>query len=464
MIRENQKFLNRIQVIMDMAIIVVSFLLAYYIRFYILNGYKSMEFSDLFIPILISIPMYLLLYTMFDLYSPKRTKSIYKEIFDIVKVNFVSALVLILGLYVFKIINFSRLALALFVILNTIITSINRLCLRYTLRKYRKKGLNQKHCLIIGATNTSKELIYRINKNKHWGYNVIGIIDDYKTKDEEFEGFKVIGNFKDIKSILDNKHIDLVFITIAAEEFVHIGSLLKACERAGVKTNIIPYYHKYVPAKPRMDDLDGLTMVDTRYVPLDSYFMALSKRIFDILFSLFAIILTSPIMILSVIMIKLTSPGPVIYKQERVGLNRKKFYMYKFRSMKVQTEEEEKTKWSTKNDPRKTKWGSFMRKTSIDELPQFFNVLKGDMSIIGPRPERPYFVEKFKDEIPRYMIKHQVRPGITGWAQVSGFRGDTSIEGRIEHDLEYIENWTFFFDIKIVFLTIFKGFVNKNAY
>lgn len=464
MIRENQKFLNKIQVIMDMTIIVVSFLLAYYIRFYILDGYISMSFKDFFIPILISIPMYLLLYIIFDLYTPKRTKNIYKEIFDIVKVNFIAALILILGLYVFKIVNFSRVTLALFVILNTTITSINRICLRYTLRKYRKKGLNQKHCLIIGATNTSKELISRINKNKHWGYNVIGIIDDYKTKDEEFEGFKVIGNFKDIKSILDNKHIDLVFITIAAEEFVHIGSLLKSCERAGVKTNIIPYYHKYVPAKPRMDDLDGLTMVDTRYVPLDSYFMALSKRIFDILFSLFAIILTSPIMILSVIMIKLTSPGPVIYKQERVGLNRKKFYMYKFRSMKVQTEQEEKTKWSTKNDPRKTKWGSFMRKTSIDELPQFFNVLKGDMSIIGPRPERPYFVEKFRDEIPRYMIKHQVRPGITGWAQVSGFRGDTSIEGRIEHDLEYIENWTFFFDIKIVFLTIFKGFVNKNAY
>lgn len=464
MIRENQKFLNNIQIIVDMAIIVVSFLLAYYIRFYILNGYKSMSFSDLFIPILISIPMYLLLYTIFDLYTPKRTKSIYKEIFDIVKVNFVGALILILGLYVFKIVNFSRVTLALFVILNTTITSINRICLRYTLRKYRKKGLNQKHCLIIGATNTSKELINRINKNKHWGYNVVGIIDNHKNKDGYFEDFKVIGNFEDVEYVLDNKHIDIVFITISAEEYIHIGSLLKACERAGVKTNIIPYYHKYVPAKPRMDDLDGLTMVDTRYVPLDSYIMAFSKRIFDIVFSLFAIILASPIMLLSVIMIKLTSPGPVIYKQERVGLNRKKFYMYKFRSMKVQTEEEEKTKWSTKNDPRKTKWGSFMRKTSIDELPQFFNVLKGDMSIIGPRPERPYFVEKFRDEIPRYMIKHQVRPGITGWAQVSGFRGDTSIEGRIEHDLEYIENWTFLFDIKIVFLTIFKGFVNKNAY
>jgi lipopolysaccharide/colanic/teichoic acid biosynthesis glycosyltransferase len=132
--------------------------------------------------------------------------------------------------------------------------------------------------------------------------------------------------------------------------------------------------------------------------------------------------------------------------------------------MNIQSDDEEKTKWSTKGDPRKTKWGSFMRKTSIDELPQFFNVLKGDMSIIGPRPERPYFVDKFRDEIPRYMIKHQVRPGITGWAQVSGFRGDTSIEGRIEYDLYYIENWTFFFDMKIVFLTVFKGFVNKNAY
>lgn len=464
MIRENQKFLNKIQVIMDMTIIVVSFLLAYYIRFYILDGYISMSFKDFFIPILISIPMYLLLYIIFDLYTPKRTKNIYKEIFDIVKVNFVAVLILILGLYVFKIVNFSRITLALFVILNTTITSINRLCLRYTLRKYRKKGLNQKHCLIIGATNTSKELIHRINKNKHWGYNVVGIIDNHKNNDEDFENFKVIGNFEDVEYILDNKHIDIVFIAISAEEYIHIGSLLKVCERSGVKTNIIPYYHKYVPAKPRMDDLDGLTMVDTRYVPLDNYFFTLSKRIFDILFSLFAIILTSPIMLLSVIMIKLTSPGPIIYKQERVGLNRKKFYMYKFRSMKVQTEQEEKTKWSTKDDPRKTKWGSFMRKTSIDELPQFFNVLKGDMSIIGPRPERPYFVEKFRDEIPRYMIKHQVRPGITGWAQVCGFRGDTSIEGRIEHDLEYIENWTFFFDMKIVFLTIFKGFVNKNAY
>lgn len=464
MIRENQKFLNKLQVIMDMAIIVISFLFAYYMRFYVLEGSISMMFKQSFMPILISLPMYFILYNVFDLYSPKRTKSIYKEIESIIKANFIGLLILILGLYVFKLMNFSRIVLALFIILNTFITSINRIILRGTLRKYRINGLNQKHCLIIGATDISKQLIAKINKNKHWGYNITGIIDNHKNTGDLFCYYDVIGKFSDLKSILDKTHIDIVFIAIDAKDFVDIGYLIKICERAGVKTNIIPYYQKYVPAKPHMDDLDGLSIVDTRYVPLDNYFLALSKRIFDIVFSLAAIIMVSPIMILSIVMIKLTSPGPIIYKQERVGLNRKNFYMYKFRSMKVQSEDEEKTKWSTKNDPRKTKWGSFMRKTSIDELPQFFNVLKGDMSIIGPRPERPYFVEKFRDEIPRYMIKHQVRPGITGWAQVCGYRGDTSIEGRIAHDLYYIENWTFLFDMKIVFLTVFRGFVNKNAY
>lgn len=197
---------------------------------------------------------------------------------------------------------------------------------------------------------------------------------------------------------------------------------------------------------------------------MDNWFKNALKRAFDIVFASVAILITSPVMLFSVLMIKLTSPGPVIFYQERVGLNRKKFMMYKFRSMRVQTDEEERVQWTTKDDPRKTKWGAFMRKTSIDELPQFFNVLKGDMSVVGPRPERPFFVEKFREEIPRYMIKHQVRPGITGWAQVNGLRGDTSIEERINYDLYYIENWTFLFDLQIIFMTVFKGLVNKNAY
>ena len=169
-------------------------------------------------------------------------------------------------------------------------------------------------------------------------------------------------------------------------------------------------------------------------------------------------------MLAAAIGIKTTSRGPLIFKQERVGLHNKPFQMYKFRSMEVQSDADEKKGWTTKNDPRVTKVGRLLRSTSIDELPQFFNVLKGDMSLIGPRPERPLFVEKFKEEIPRYMIKHQVRPGITGWAQVNGYRGDTSIKKRIEYDLYYIENWSMAFDFKILFLTFFKGFINKNAY
>ena len=169
-------------------------------------------------------------------------------------------------------------------------------------------------------------------------------------------------------------------------------------------------------------------------------------------------------MLITAILVKLTDGGPIIYAQERVGLHNKPFKMYKFRSMAVQKPSEEKSKWTTPNDPRVTKIGRFIRKTSIDEMPQFFNILKGDMSLVGPRPERPFYVEKFREEIPHYMIKHQVRPGLTGWAQVNGFRGDTSIQKRIDHDLYYIENWTLGFDFKIMFLTIFKGFINKNAY
>mgnify|MGYP000298420749 FL=1 len=168
-------------------------------------------------------------------------------------------------------------------------------------------------------------------------------------------------------------------------------------------------------------------------------------------------------MLLMCVIIKLTSPGPLIYKQERVGLHNQTFRMYKFRSMEVQPESEEKA-WTVKNDPRVTPIGKFMRHTSIDELPQLFNILKGNMSLVGPRPERPFFVEKFREEIPRYMVKHQVRPGLTGWAQVNGYRGDTSIRKRIEYDLYYIENWSIGLDIKIIFLTFFKGFINKNAY
>ena len=263
---------------------------------------------------------------------------------------------------------------------------------------------------------------------------------------------------------LDNYDIDEVFITLPIDEYNKLGHIINICEKSGIRTQIIPDYYKYIPAKPYVEEVDGLPIINIRYIPLDNLANKMIKRFFDISISLISIVLFSPIMLATALIIKLTSPGPVLFRQERVGLNKKTFNMYKFRSMHIQKDEEEKVQWTTENDPRKTKFGSFIRKTSIDELPQIFNVLRGDMSLVGPRPERPYFVDKFKEEIPKYMVKHQVRPGITGWAQVNGWRGDTSIERRIECDIYYIENWSFGLDIKIMFLTVFKGFVNKNAY
>jgi Undecaprenyl-phosphate glucose phosphotransferase len=207
-----------------------------------------------------------------------------------------------------------------------------------------------------------------------------------------------------------------------------------------------------------------MPMINVRDIPLDLAGNRVAKRIFDIVFSLLAIIITSPIMLMVAIGVKLTSKGPIIFKQERVGLNRRTFQMYKFRSMRVLPEGVEDTGWTTENDPRRTKFGAFIRKTSLDELPQFFNVLAGHMSVVGPRPERPYYVDQFKEEIPKYMVKHHVRPGITGWAQTHGLRGDTSIEERIKYDIFYIENWSILLDIKIVLKTVVNGFVNKNAY
>ena len=465
MIRENQKYLNRLQVFLDLIIILISFLIAYYIRFYQMDdAIHSLTFEQNLRPILLSIPLYLLFYNIFDIYSTRRTKPLHVELSAIAKTNILCAILIMVGLFIFKIVDYSRKSLMLFFVINTALTISTRLIIRIILKKYRRKGYNLKHCLVIGITDSSALFIDKVQKNKHWGYNIVGIISSPTNHSKKFKGSPIIGNTIELERILSEKAIDMVIVGVSGSDLTELAHILQVCEKSGVKTQIIPYYHKYIPAKPYMDDLDGLPVIDIRHVPLDNVFKNFFKRSFDITFALIAIIITSPVLLLAALMTKLSSPGPIIYKQERVGLNRKNFNMYKFRSMRVQTTEEEKDKWTTQHDPRKTKWGAFMRRTSIDELPQFFNVLKGDMSVVGPRPERPYFVDQFKETIPRYMIKHQVRPGITGWAQVSGYRGDTSIKKRIEHDLYYIENWTFSFDLKIIILTIFKGFINKNAY
>lgn len=292
----------------------------------------------------------------------------------------------------------------------------------------------------------------------------MGILDNNIPAGTVYRGVKVLGSLGNLEIILPENKLDEIAITLSLKDYDYLESIVGICEKSGVHTKFIPDYNSMIPSKPYTEDLMGLPVINIRYVPLTNTGNKLIKRLVDIVGSAFGIVITSPIMLLAAVLVKATSPGPVIFKQERVGLHNKSFYMYKFRSMEQQKPKDEKKAWTVRDDPRVTRVGKLLRRTSLDELPQLFNILRGDMSLVGPRPERPLFVEKFREEIPRYMVKHQVRPGLTGWAQVNGLRGDTSIRKRIDYDIYYIENWTLGFDIKIIFMTFFTGFVNKNAY
>ncbi|SDD91791.1 Undecaprenyl-phosphate glucose phosphotransferase [Paenibacillus sp. UNCCL117] len=403
-------------------------------------------------------------YTNF--YTSKRKKQFSYEVFKIIQIHVASLLILLGILFVFKEVHVSRSYLLLFLINNILATSFYRYVVKSSLRHLRQRGYNKQFILILGAGTLGRQFYENLQQHPDLGFEVAGFLDDHQLEHglEHKHYSPIVGTIDDLEGLMDSMLIDEVVIALPLEAHAKFGKIINTCEKAGVKTLIIPDYFDFLPSRPYFDNFAGMPLINVRDIPLDEMRNRFFKRLFDIAFSLAAIIMTSPLLILIALGIKFTSPGPVIFKQERVGLNRRHFMMYKFRSMRVQSEDSSDTKWTTENDPRKTKFGSFLRKTSLDELPQFFNVLFGHMSVVGPRPERPYFVDQFKEEIPKYMVKHHIRPGITGWAQSNGLRGDTSIEDRIKYDIFYIENWTFLFDIRIIWKTIVNGFINKNAY
>ena len=471
MIKDNQKSINRFQVVLDGLVMVTAYAAAWFIR--IGGGFfagKREALPPVFYltALVIAVPVYLTLYGIFHLYVPKRVQSRRAEFANICKANILGLLLFTLVLYLngrdIYLQHFSRTMVLLFCGINVVLETAERNVIRSMLHSMRSKGYNQKHLLLVGYSRAAEKFIDRVQHNLEWGYQIRGILDDTHPCGYEYKGMKVIGRIEDLSMILEQNTLDEIAITLGLAEYSRLEAIVAECEKSGVHTKFVPDYNNMIPTKPYTEDLEGLPVINIRHVPLNDLLNAAVKRAVDIVGALVGIILFSPVMLLTAILIKLTSPGPLIYCQERVGLHNHPFKMFKFRSMEVQPAAEERKQWTTPHDPRVTPIGKFIRKTSIDETPQFFNVLIGDMSLVGPRPERPFFVERFKEEIPRYMIKHQVRPGITGWAQVNGYRGDTSITKRIEHDLYYIENWTLGFDFRIMFLTVFKGFINKNAY
>lgn len=456
MIKENQNLLNKVNAISDIVILFISMTLAYLIRFYIFSPDTDyirlityIEFSVFIIPI------NLIVFNLFDLYHSFRTTSFIKECNQIIKSNTVLIAILLSLLFTLKLVHISRLVIVIFYFVNIMLVIAKRFFLRRILSKMRTNGMNLKHVIIVGAGEVANEYLNVIKNNKNFGYNYSG----YVANNSNFEGEK-LGEYSNLYTVLDKHKPDEVVCALDISDAKYIERIVSDCEKSGTKISIIPFCYKYIPSQPYIDQIGNIPLINLRRIPLDNLGNAFIKRTIDIVGSFILIICTSLIMLFTAITIKLTSVGPVIFKQKRVGLNKNLFTMYKFRSMRVNSQE--KTGWSTNNDPRKTMFGSFIRKFSIDELPQFFNVLKGDMSLVGPRPELPHFVENFKDEIPLYMVKHQVKPGITGWAQVNGYRGDTSIKKRIEFDIYYIENWNILMDISILFKTAFKGFKNNE--
>lgn len=469
MIKDNQTLFNRIHLLIDAIITACSYMLAWYLKFAASWVEKDptvgvLSMSRYFSMLWIVVPLYIILYYVFNMYKPKRTLRNRYEIFNILKANITGVLLLIVFLYLIDESDISRTMLFGFFVINTVLTTLFRSLVRYFLHFFRQKGYNLKHILLVGYSRAAEEYINRIILNPQWGYSVCGILDDSVPAGTLYKGIRVLGRIDNIYEILPENKLDEIAITLSLKDYDRLEEMVAACEKSGVHTKFIPDYNSLVPSQPYTEDLMGLPVINIRYVPLSNTLNAIAKRMVDIFGSIALIILTSPILLIIALLIKLSSKGPVIFKQERVGLHNRSFKMYKFRTMEIQKASEEKKAWTVKDDPRVTKVGRILRKTSLDELPQLFNILAGQMSLVGPRPERPLFVEKFKEDIPRYMVKHQVRPGLTGWAQINGYRGDTSIRKRIEYDIYYIENWTMGLDIKIMFLTIFKGFINKNAY
>ena len=461
LIKDNQKNFSRLHMLIDVFVIAASYALAWLIRFQGIfehSAVQSKTVQEYMFMLIFIIPGYLLLYQAFDLYTPMRMQGRRLVLAGIVKANALGLLIIMFALYNFKELDYSRLTLVSFCVINIVLEWFVRMVIFYILRDMRKKGMNQKQVLLVGYSRAAEEYVDRILQNPQWGYVIRGILDDNVPAGTTYKGVKVIGRIANLMIILPSSRLDEIAITLGLSEYYRLEEIVALCEKSGVHTKFIPDYNNVIPTKPYTEDLQGLPVINIRRVPLSDPLNKWMKRGVDIFGAIVAIILFSPVMIVTAIMIKKTSPGPLIFSQERVGLQNRPFKMYKFRSMIVQDEKKEKKGWTTKDDPRVTTVGRFIRKTSIDELPQLFNVLRGDMSLVGPRPERPQFVQKFRDEIPRYMVKHQVRPGMTGWAQINGYRGDTSIEKRIEYDLYYIENWTMVFDMKILILTIFKGF------
>ena len=468
MLKKHSKFFETLVLLLDWIALSCSWILAFFLRFYIpiIPAPKGIPSFDVYVSLLIIImlPIWAIVFKTFGLYRPRRISSKVAEVMDIAKATSIATLILVSLSFFVRQYEFSRLTFLYFWIISIVALCLARILFREFLRLIRNKGYNLRFAIIAGTGSLGQRISEKIQDHPELGIKIAGFLsDDASQVGSELKGHQVIDTFENVQNVVSNHQIDIVLIALPLSAHESLKSVLSSLADEMVSIMVIPDLFEFTTLRGSVGEFEGLPIISLKDSPLYGW-NAVIKRSADILLSLIIILGTSPLMLIITFLIRITSKGPILYKQDRMGLDGKIFTMLKYRTMKISAEDESGPVWATKNDLRRTSIGSFLRKTSLDELPQFFNVLKGNMSIVGPRPERPYFIQQFKNKIPKYMLRHKMKAGITGWAQINGWRGNTSLEKRIEYDLYYIENWSLMFDLQIIWLTAWKGFTNKNAY
>jgi len=473
--RHNQLLIG-LHVAGDAVIAMSAFLLAYGIRFHsplealvpVTKGYPPISQYLVLVPFIgLLVPA---AFQLQGVYRLRRGRSRVDEFFSVF-VGSIVAVVLGVGgtLYVQTyylseaakdrgVLEISQPVWALFLVLNVALTYLSREAVRELLEQRFRRGIGLKRVLIAGAGDLARLVADKILEHGELGFRVVGFVDDRSTGDRiGYRGLPVLGSLADTPDVCRRESIDQIYVALPLDEHVKMLGIIEYASQEFIDVHVVPDLLEFLTLRARLEDLDGVPIISIHEVPLRGV-NAVIKRIIDIgLSSAVLAALAIPFAIIA-LLIKKSSPGPAFYRQERMGLDGKAFHVWKFRSMPIDAEEVTGPVWARDDDPRATAVGRWLRRFDLDELPQFWNVLKGDMSIVGPRPERPFFVEQFKHRIPQYMLRHKVKAGITGWAQVNGWRGNTSLEKRIEYDLYYIENWSVGLDIKIMWLTLFRGF------
>lgn len=452
-------------VAMDAVLTGVAFYVAYRLRLQSEYQNISPTFITYWGMMLVQIVSIIFTYFFYRLYHRHRVLSHIDEFYLVFGATSVGAIVSIaLISFIYKNeLDYPRLMMVYAWLLTIIFVSIGRIFHARVRWRLQALGWAQQRLLIIGTGDVARAVLYRVRQSPGLGYSVVGVVSNNGEAVSSILGTPIVGNAKNLSQIIETYEVDEVIIAMPEASHREILAIIANCERERVAIKVFPDVFQIMATEVSIDDLNGMPLLSVRDVALRGWRLSI-KRAVDIIISAMLLVISSPIMLLVTLLIKLDSPGAVFYIQERMGLDGKPFQMIKFRSMRIDAEKGEGAGWTTPDDNRRTRLGAFIRRFSIDEMPQFINVLLGDMSLVGPRPERPVFVNQFKQSIPRYMERHREKAGLTGWAQVNGLRGDTSIVERTKYDLWYIENWSLLLDLKIILRTAIKVFFDKNAY